>query len=88
VDLETEVAPGTWGPLVDPNNVYLQPALGDAPWTAVTNGDFGGTKTFWVPWVAGRYRLRQRFQVAAPNATQATGEVFVATSNVFVVASP
>jgi hypothetical protein len=88
IDLETEVAAGKWGPSVDPNNLYLQAALGDAQWIAVTNGDFGGAKTFWVPWVAGRYRLRQRFQMTAQNATTGSGEVYVATSNVFVVASP
>jgi hypothetical protein len=33
----------------------------------------------------GRWRLRQLYQVTASSATQPSGEVFAATSNVFVV---
>ncbi|HEX7977981.1 MAG TPA: hypothetical protein VF461_05225 [Gemmatimonadaceae bacterium] len=91
-DVETEVAPGKWQAAVqstDPNNLYLQGALGDATvWTPVTDSDLAGTRTFYVPLGPGRYRLRQRFQVTAPSATQATGEISEATSNPFVVVTP
>jgi len=87
-EVEAEVTPGKWQPLVDPNNLYLQAALGDAavPFTAV---DLGGERTLYLPLVRfvapTRYRLRQRFQLTAASATQPSGEVLVATSNPFVV---
>ena len=86
-ELETEVAPGKWSPLVDPNNLYLQPALGDAV-VAATSSDLSGVRSLYVPTVPGRYRLRQRFQLTALNATDATGPFSEATSNVFVLATP
>jgi hypothetical protein len=87
-EVEAEVTPGKWQLLVDPNNLYLQAALGDAavPFTA---GDLGGERTLYLPLVRfvapTRYRLRQRYQLTAPDATLPTGEVLVATSNPFVV---
>jgi len=83
-DMETEVTPGQWRLLNGtPDSLYLQTPLGSM--TSPTNSDLGAPRTiyFFVP--PGRYRLRQRYQVTASNATQGTGEVFVATSNVFVV---
>lgn len=83
-DMETEVAPGKWQLLGgNPDNLYLQAALGNA--TAPTNSELGAVRTmyFYVP--QGRYRLHQRYQVTAASASQPFGEVFVATSNVFVV---
>lgn len=86
-DVETELSPGQWSGSTDPNNQYLQAALGNpSVWSAVTNADLVGVRSIFVRLVAGRYRVRQQFRVSAPDATQATGEVFVATSNPFVVA--
>jgi hypothetical protein len=84
--LETEVTPGKWQALVDPNNVYLQPALGDA--SPVTSSDLSGVRSLYVPLVPGRYRVRQQYKVSAPNATDATGSFFMATSNPFIVVTP
>lgn len=82
-ELEIEVTPGKWQLLSNPDDLYLQAALRSA--TASTNSDLGAsrTMTFYMP--AGRYRLRQLYQVTASSATQPAGEVFVATSNTFVV---
>lgn len=83
-ELEAEVTPGKWQLLGgNPDNLYLQAALGNA--TAPSNSDLGALRTmyFYVP--QGRYRLLQRYQVTASSATQRSGDVFVATSNAFVV---
>ena len=83
LQVEAEVSPGQWSASADPNNVYLQAAT----WSAVTNADFSGVDSLAVGrLVPGRYRLSQRYQVTAPDATQGPAEVFVATSNPFVVA--
>jgi hypothetical protein len=86
-ELEMEAAPGQWQTLNDPNNLYLQAAVGDA-WAAVTSNDLAADRTFYVPIAPGRYRLRQRFRVTGSNATDVTGDIFVATSNPFIVVTP
>ena len=85
--LESEVTPGKLQTLNDPNNLYLQAALGDA-WAAVTGNDLAAERTFYVPIAPGRYRLRQQFRVTSPSTADVTGDIFVATSNPFVVVTP
>jgi hypothetical protein len=86
-ELESEVTPGKWQTLTDPNNLYLQAALGDA-WAAVTSNDIAAERTFYVPIAPGRYRLRQRFRTTEGSMTDVAGDIFVATSNPFVVVTP
>jgi hypothetical protein len=82
--LETEVTPGKWQLLGgNPDNLYLQAVLGNA--TAPTNSELGAERTMYFYVQPGRWRLRQLYQVTASSATQPSGEVFAATSNVFVV---
>ena len=92
-DVESEVTPGVWRSVTesDPNNVYLQPALGDptlGAWVALTKDDLGTERSAYVPMTPGRYRLRQKFLLTAASATQPTGEIFEATSNPYVVVAP
>jgi len=89
LDLESEVAPGEWRPVADVTNPgpYLTGALADASSTAAD-----GVVTTLSPRHAlidpGRYRVRFILQVSTANASSSSSEVFDATSNVFVVASP
>ena len=90
-DVESEVTPGVWRTVAgfgsDPNNLYLQAALGDA-YAAVTKEDLSAQRSTYAPMAPGRYRLRQKFRLTAPNATEPTGEILEATSNVYVVVAP
>lgn len=88
-DVESEVTPGVWRSVTksDPDNLYLQPALGDA-WAAVTKDDLRAERSTYAPMTPGRYRLRQKFRLTAPSATEPAGEIFEATSNVYVVVKP
>jgi len=89
LDLESESTPGDWRAVADltNSNPYLTGALGDAS-TTTANGE----ATTWIPRQVsvnpGRYRVRLTFHVSALNATEATGDAFVVTSNAFVVVSP
>jgi len=86
-EVETEVTPGVWqGPTNDPNNLYLQPALGEV-WVPVTSADFGSDRDLSIAVVPGRHRIRQRYRVTAPNATT-TGDILEVMSNPFVVVTP
>jgi hypothetical protein len=85
--LESEVTPGTWQAVDNSRYSYLQGSLGDASTTAA-NGDAIALGNMTASVDPGRYRLLYSFRVSAPNATQATGDVFVATSNAFVAVSP
>ena len=88
-EVETEVTPGVWRAVTepDPNNLYLQAAAGDT-WVALTKDDLGAERSTYAPMGPGRYRLRQKFQLSAPDATQPTGEILEATSNAYVVVAP
>jgi hypothetical protein len=90
-EVESEVTPGVWRTVAgfgsDPNNLYLQPALGDA-WAAVTKDDLRAERSTYAPMTPGRYRLRQKFRLTAPSATEPAGEILEATSNVYVVMAP